>query len=843
MTTVAVVPGSGRSIRAFGGYQAGFDGIRGLGLIGMLLYHAQLGPVDGAYFALSLFFTLSGFLITAILLDGRRNTGTIDLGRFWTRRFRRLAPASLLGLVPTVIFGATVATRSQAEQLPQDVLGVITYSVNWVFVRTDQAYADLFASPSPVQHYWSLAVEEQFYVIVPLLLVALLRLRSSPRVMAAVVTGGVLGSTAWMYRLFDQGVSIDRLYYGTDTRLAEMLVGVLLAILMDQRGAEFSERARGVLGGVGVLALGAIAWMWTTIDLSDPFAFKGGFLLNAILTGLLILALIADRGPVATIFGWRPAAWLGRLSYGVYIYHFVIFLWLTEERTGLDSWPLFAVRVSLTLGVAYASNRFVEMPIRTGATLGLPFAPRLLVYPALGVILIIATAVTVDTTGDDPLATLRTDDDQTVPDTPLDEVLDIVVIHSAANEAVVDAFVSSLDTDATTSVTVAAPFTCTGGLVDSDGGQVCANWANEWPALIESADPDTVLFFVDGWEGDALADLAVSGATDDIAKATALLDAGIDLLTASDANVVWTASATTFEGAFLRALTPFSQAMNLVESRRDDLFALLSGAMPDPADLTASELVAESASVLRENAALYRRADRAGLLRVMVVGDSQARSLGYGLERWGPDNDVWVWNVAVNGCGIADEGFKYGSGTEEPVSEACTLVASEWVRQIEVFDPDLIVVFSSTWDLGLRRLDGWDEPALIGDPRVDDYLRREYLEAVDTLTSSGARIVWMQAPCLGVERQTDPTGISVDWLSPDVLGEYNTRLLPEVQAARPDLVTLFDLPAIICPGGSPIQEADGVSPIRGDGAHFGVDGSLWFAGRYGAELLGLEASS
>ncbi|MEZ5245825.1 MAG: acyltransferase family protein [Acidimicrobiales bacterium] len=825
----------GRQVRAFGGYQPGFDGVRGYALVCMLLYHAELGPIDGAFFALSLFFTLSGFLITSILLDDRRQAGRVDFGRFWSRRVRRLAPAAILGLLAAVVFGATVATRSQAEKLPSEVFGVVFYIVNWTFIATEQSYADLFASPSPVQHYWSLAIEEQFYLIIPLAFAALLSRNVSHRAIFSVFASLAVLSTLWTAWLSSVGTDIDRMYYGTDTRVAEVAVGIALAVAMDRRGAVFPERVKNALAVVGVVVVASMAWMWTSFTLLDAFAYRGGLLLNGVLTGILILVLIADRGPVPFVLGLKPMVWLGRMSYGIYIFHWPIFLWLTEERTGLDPWPNFALRIGVTLVVSLASFHLVETPIRKGATLGLSVRGLRMAYPIAGIALVVGAGLTANLDGDDPLATLREDGRSTrVPVATADGVLDIVVIHSAANSEIVDALEGVIADEEQIRLAGRDVFRCEGGVVEIDVGATCANWSTEWPGLIDAHDPDVVVLLVEGWDGDDLAELGA----DERSTAARLLGAGFDLLTANGASVVVTGSGQPYEVELLREFTPLYRSFVDLGGRSD--VNVVQGSMPDPDAVSEAEYLDRSAQAIIDLGALYQRADRADATRVMVIGDSQARSLGYGLERWGANHGVWVWNAATNGCGLADDGYKYGGGEEEPIRDECLAARANLPDQVRSFDPEVVIVLSSVWDTGDRRLDGWPERRSIGDPEFDDYLTQEYIDVVDTVTETGARVVWMLAPCLDTGGANDPGAVDTGGFGDNAREVLDGEILPAVAAVYPEKVRLYDLDAVLCPGGDPLREADGISPIRADGVHFNVEGSGWFAETYGADVLELE---
>ena len=817
----------GRQVRAFGSYQYGLDGMRGYLIFCVFFYHARLGPYDGMYLMLSLFFVLSGFLITALLLDDRDRAGRIDYRRFIVRRVRRLAPAAFGGVLLAVIYGATIATKSQADALPGDILGVVFYVVNWTFIFTDQSYTDAFALPSPVQHYWSLALEEQFYVVIPVLLGLLLRFEVAAKVIGGVIAAMVAASSLWIYYLHGAGTDINRLYFGTDTRIAEVMAGVLLAVVMHYRNGEISERWRWIWSRAGWVAAAGLAYLWTTYGITEPFAYRGGFLLNSVLTSVLIMAIISQRGLMDRVFNWKPAVWVGTFSYGIYIYHFVILLWLSPERTGLDPWPNLGLVVFVTMVLAWASNKYFETPIRKGAKFGLPTIGQGAIYPVVGIGLVVAALLTANTDGDDPFATLRDDGrSQLAPVAAADGVLDLLVIHSAENAAIVDVLEEIIDDDDNIR-SERAVFSCTGGVAEVDGSPTCASWATEWPALIEAHDPDTVLFFVDGWAGDDIATLEVAGAEGAQEVGTALLGTGFDLLTAQGAQIAAIGSGQPYAESFARGLAPFFQSLADLGGR-PDVNLVVSGAMPDPSVLDADDYRRTSAETLLELGALYQRADREDRTRVLIIGDSQARSLGYGFERWGADRGIWVWNVATNGCGLTDEGYLIGSGTEVAIESECVTAVALLDEQVASFDPDLTIVLSSAWDIVPRRLDEWPEPKTLGTEEFTSFLTAEYVDVIETLTAGGGRILWMQAPCL------DSPTVALGW---EELQLLNREILPGLAEQYPDDIDLYDLDAILCPGGDPLREIDGVSPIRGDGVHFDIESSAWFAEKYGPSIL------
>lgn len=374
------------------------DGLRGVAVAGVLAYHCGFEWARGGFLGVSLFFTLSGFLITSLLLAERAATGGVSLGMFWARRARRLLPAALLALAGIVVFGATVATGSQLRALRGDVLAALGYVANWRFVFAGTSYGDLWSAPSPVQHFWSLAIEEQLYLVLPLVVAGALALGRGRRRAVALALGALLGLSALsMFLVHDQ----LRAYYGTDVRAAELLSGALFAVAVSARPLLGRDSLLVRRAGVGALALLLVAW--STTAQSDTRLFDGGLLVHAGLVVVVIAAAHSD-GPVAAVLSMRALRWLGRVSYGAYLYHWPIFLWLTEARTGLSSVPLAAVRVGVSLAVAALSAELIEEPIRAGRRLT-PRSARLALATTAASVAV--SLVLVTATPPEPLVTVE----------------------------------------------------------------------------------------------------------------------------------------------------------------------------------------------------------------------------------------------------------------------------------------------------------------------------------------------------------------------------------------------------------------------------------------------------
>jgi peptidoglycan/LPS O-acetylase OafA/YrhL len=379
-------------------HQPALDGLRGLAVAGVLLFHG--GHLTGGFLGVDAFFVLSGFLITSLLLIEARDQGGIGLGAFWARRARRLLPALAGVLMAVALYAVLLAKPDELSTIRGDALATIGYFANWRAVFTSRDYWSLFRSPSPLEHTWSLAIEEQFYLVWPLLTAVLVRGCRGRGVLAArrvFVTTIALAtaSLVWTLVIFDPA-NPSRVYYGTDTRIASILVGAALAAWTAMRGPVRSARARAALevGAVGGLVVLALAW--TRLSGSSNALYRGGFFVCALATIVVIAAAVhPQRGAVSRLLSFRPICALGLISYGVYLWHWPIYVVLDASRVHVGGWPLLVVRIATTLVVAIASYRFVEQPIRHGTT----SAPRsrrltLVLTPAVAIAVVAAIIAT-----------------------------------------------------------------------------------------------------------------------------------------------------------------------------------------------------------------------------------------------------------------------------------------------------------------------------------------------------------------------------------------------------------------------------------------------------------------
>lgn len=377
------VPAEGR---LFGqgreGYRPYLDGLRAIAVGGVLAYHLDRALLPGGYLGVDLFFVLSGYLITTLLLNEHHRTGGIDLPAFWSRRVRRLLPALLVVLLVIAVAVYLGGDALAATSVRGDLLSTLFYFANWHFIASDQSYFTQYLTASPVRHAWSLAIEEQFYLVWPLVVGLVVGRLGGRRALAAGAIVATIASTAALWLLFDAGADPSRAYYGTDARIYELLVGALLAMAL-------LSRARGRLLAVArplaIPALLAVASAMLLLHDDSPRYYHGGGLAFA-LAGAALIAGLEAGSPLSRVLSLRPLVAIGLISYGIYLWHWPITLFVggTLGPTG-QLLPALVV-IGLTLGVSAASYMWVERPLRRGGAIG-PWrsSPRrvLLAVPAV----------------------------------------------------------------------------------------------------------------------------------------------------------------------------------------------------------------------------------------------------------------------------------------------------------------------------------------------------------------------------------------------------------------------------------------------------------------------------
>ena len=349
------------------GYQPSLDGLRSISVLAVILYHAGATWMPGGFLGVEVFFVVSGFLITTLLLEERGQSGAVDMRQFWIRRARRLLPALYL-LLAVVSGAALLVYRDAAGRMGGDVLAALFYVSNWWQIFLDESYFVQSGRPPLLMHLWSLAVEEQFYLLFPPLFVAGLA-KLGHRRTRTVVLVVALASAIEMALLFDEGADTSRIYYGTDTRAAGLLIGVLLAMVWKPWTATRPAARRAgptldLIGGVGLVVIG---WFMVRVNAYDPFIYRGGFLLLDLVCIAVIAVLVHPAARLSSVLGWAPLVWIGMRSYALYLWHWPIFqVTRPDQDVPLSGLPLFILRMALTFGAAELSYRYVEQPLRKG---------------------------------------------------------------------------------------------------------------------------------------------------------------------------------------------------------------------------------------------------------------------------------------------------------------------------------------------------------------------------------------------------------------------------------------------------------------------------------------------
>ena len=345
--------------------------MRALAVIAVVLFHSALGIAPAGFLGVEVFFVISGYIITRALLAERARSGGIALGSFWLRRARRLLPALFLLLVAVAGYSLLFAP-DEAAGLRHDIAAALAYVTNWDLIVAGETYFDSWERPSLLRHLWSLAVEEQFYIVWPLLMAGGLALFGKRHVLVLILAGAAASAIA-MAALYEPGSAVTRIYYGTDTRASGLLIGSALAFVWTARQSEGGGGLRALaemsaLTLLGLGGLGALVGLTLLAGGSSPFLYQGGFALVGVATAAAIVAATHARSPIAKGLGLPVLRWIGVRSYGIYLWHWPVMV-LTRPGVDvpLDGVALFALQVVITLALAEGSYRWVEGPIRAGA--------------------------------------------------------------------------------------------------------------------------------------------------------------------------------------------------------------------------------------------------------------------------------------------------------------------------------------------------------------------------------------------------------------------------------------------------------------------------------------------
>jgi peptidoglycan/LPS O-acetylase OafA/YrhL len=694
------------------GHIRGLDGIRSIAVLGLIAFHTGISGVPGGFYGVDAFFVLSGYLITTLLVTEWASTGSIRLRQFWANRARRLLPALF---VLVAVIGLVLVADPRLLATPHvlgDALSTVFYASNWYTIHGGVSYFSIVAQPSPLLHTWSLAIEEQFYLVWPIVVLGVLRLgtggrarrrrqrlgrrQSTVRVMEggfitllprgsaepdpawtrrrrlhllfALAAFGACASAIWMAVLAPNGQDY-RAYYGTDTRAQALLVGAAIAagLALWQPGElRWFRRLAGVLGVVGLVGTGLL---WAFVNNSSVFAFSGGFLVASIAAGAIVLcAAVNAQAPSIFILEIPPIPWLGEISYGIYLWYWPVLLVMSPSRIHWGVYPLFAARVAVTVAIASVSAYAVELPIRRGA--------------------------------------LR-------------------------------------------------------------------HWRS--------------------WVAAPLGAAAAIGAV----MASTLVPVGATGIPTAGSGTGTTTTTTAAPGATTTTILPVPTAM--------------SPAMPN---------VAHTHPV-----------------KVLLLGDSIAGSLGVGLAQYETNDDVQIVNEGIPGCSVAmDQQIKVLFYTLPPgspcVADDPAALLSQWKRWVDQYNPDVVVYLARGETFDQEHNDAWTD---ITQPSFDQYVQRRYGQAVQVLGSKGATVVLATSPYYS--SGVDEAGATWPEDAPNrvVLDDAAIKKVATSMTTGPNHtpVYVFDLNALVSPGARYISAIGPVNLRCTDGVHFSRPGGVFI----GLQLL------
>ena len=796
----------GESSRSEGGsrglpYVPGLDGVRGLPLLVMLAYHLEWSFVPGGVFSVSLFFTLSGYLITQLIVREFQANGRVRLSSFWSRRLRRLMPAALVTVVGVAVVSITTPVFD-GPRLRGDLLAALGYAANWRFAVTGNSYEDLFTdTASPVQHFWSLAIEEQFYFAFPLVMIALLLLgRRLRRPVGVTFVGLALLAAA---SLVAGALTESRTYsyYGTHIRAVEVLVGALLALAVPV-GREISVRVSKVIASASALALVLFFWLVATIETSDDIVYDGGLAAFSLVACVLILGSMVP-GPVRTVMSWRPLVWSGKVSYGLYVYHWPVFMALTEDRMGFGGWALDTVRLMITTALALVSFFALEEPIRRRRLLPRPRTAAVGVVSAVAVVVAVvfvvarpAPVVLAGVDAPDRVVTFdRENDDSTSDSSPVSETTtggDRRVLVVGSDDSLAE-WVRSHAVDIE--------------VVDRSQGECPVRLAGgtrrDCPSLDELlVDRDAFDVIVLG-TGDA--ERQHVSALIGVETAHRLLE---------------------FPDTIQRRFTvPLAYSRELESLLGDRATLIVDGIRGDELGNRLADLGAQRTNIAyvdrpnpevwgSEFDLLWSQLDAVDQrTRVVVVGDSVSYGVARALNDVARDRYDVVWAGGRNCPLVEVQKIRWWDGVEFDMTE-CPTLDDTWIPLFDDFAPQILIVVVSVPEQSDQQYEVDGEWYVVGD---DEFARR-HDQSVDRLmeatASSGTRVIFFTSPTIHGGALGEAT-----FGEPERVAGWNRALAD--YGRRWPTIEFFDWAEIV----ERYERADGGEPggLRGDGVHMGEE--------------------
>lgn len=354
-----------------GRYIQSVDGLRAVAVLAVLLYHLGIDWIPGGFLGVDLFFVISGYVITGLILDSIYRSGTLDLRAFYLSRIRRLLPALVAMLVFTTFYIGVYAPET-VRRFISDIPYVLTGTMNWALVSRQQDYFESIGRPPLLQHTWSLAVEAQFYLIWPLVLLFILKYFGKKNIsfaaLAIALASGV-ALFAYSIRIDTQESAISHVYFGTDTHSIGLFLGSALAVSWKPQNLsrEITKRAQDFVDLIGAFGFLGLLATFLFINESDPTLYRIAFPLSALFGCATLISVVHPASRFAPLLSIRPLIWIGERSYGIYLWHWIVFQ-LTRPSIDLvgDDWALYALRILIVFALADISLRYIEIPVRRG---------------------------------------------------------------------------------------------------------------------------------------------------------------------------------------------------------------------------------------------------------------------------------------------------------------------------------------------------------------------------------------------------------------------------------------------------------------------------------------------
>ena len=834
----------------------------------VVLFHLDLPWMKGGYLGVDIFFVLSGFLITTLLVQEWTTHGRIDLKQFWIRRARRLLPAMLLVLFAVAGFAVLFAESEQLDDIRSQGLASLFYVTNWARAFDTTSYFDQFAAKSPLEHYWSLAIEEQFYLVWPVITVALFSWRS--RASGALTRGQRYDVPLWLVGAVGAAASAGlmallytpdnfSLYFRTDTRVQGLLIGVALAALYDGLGKRLLSSPPKWLVPVGWGAA-AVFLVAAMADVPPALLYQGGFLVIAVLSATVIVAAMAgQRSSLDRALSLRPFRFFGRISYGLYLWHWPIILALTPQRTGLSLPALNVLRFGLSVGAAMLSLLLIEVPIRERR---MPVRLELVGIAVTPVL--IAIALIAGTTGAEQTLEEAYASDQEAAAPPVEAVKSVEPPAQLSTLVLGDELARSLPADwgdADGDGPGQQEVTLAGSGCD-DAATLCEGWRDRWEALVRQNDPDVVVVGVRNWEpfDDTNTPIDVFDSaknerayTESMERLVRQLGAGptaeggrtVVLLTAPPINDPTSFDAFAVERSREAAQQVATRSGGDVEHVQ--LGSLWCGQVQcvDTARLNPAEgefnLISPNpeafggalAGVARRSVRRHLTQEAMGdQLRVLLFGDSVAWSIGsnfFGATD-ARSTPFLLWNKAEFSC-FPDPAPGRRQGLPGTVTTECPDWAQRWPTYVEEFAPDIVLVPVSQWMILDREVDGRNIP--FDSDEMRQRIEKYYGQMIDALSQDGSLVVLTtvipnveSTNAASIEKNLDDTRRREVALN---------EIIAELVASRSEDAELIDLAGWICDGTDCTEEIDGVR-LRPDGGHFTPDSSP-LAGAFLSEEL------